>query len=67
MQTLHAFEPSITFVEDPLGPEENALSNPAHALLVGYPFKDEAVGSLKSEVAGDQLRLQIRDRFAASP
>lgn len=67
LKALHEFESSIEFVEDPLEPEENALANPAHALLIGYPFKNESIGSLKSEVAGDQLRLRILDRFAAVP
>lgn len=65
LEALHRFESSIVFVEDPLAPDGDKLANPAHALLIGYPFKDESVGSLKSEVAGDQLRLQILDRFAA--
>ncbi len=67
LEALHAFESAIDFIEDPLDAEEDALANPAHALLIGYPFRGESIGSLKSEVAGDQLRLRIYDRFAAVP
>jgi hypothetical protein len=65
LEALKGYDSEFEFIEDPLEAEGDALANAAHALLVGYPFKDEAVGSLKSEVAGDQLRLRILDRFRA--
>jgi hypothetical protein len=65
LEVLQEFEQDIFFVADPIAAAEERLANPAHALLVGFPFKDEQVGSLKSEIAGDRLRLCVTDRFPA--
>ena len=65
--TLSEFEGPIFICHDPLPASDTALENPAHALIIGLPFKGEAVGSLKSEEAGDRLRALIRDRFPARP
>lgn len=66
LDALKPFESEIFFIEDPLPPRATAMANPAHALMIGYPFAGEQVGSLRSEHAGDLLRLCITDRFAAA-
>jgi hypothetical protein len=66
LDALAEFEQDVTVVEDPLEAEEGLLANPAHALILGLPFKGEAVGSLKSEVAGDRLRELVLRRFPAN-
>ena len=65
LDVLAVFEQDISVVQDPLLAEKGALPNPAHALIVGFPFKGEAVGSLKSEVAGDKLKQIIIRKFPA--
>ncbi len=67
LSILEEFESDIFYKEDPLSAEGPYLANPAHALLIGFPFKGEQVGSLKSEVAGDRIRQCIIDRFPAVP
>ena len=64
-EALEPFDGEFFFVEDPLEAQGLALANLAHALLIGLPFRGEQVGSLKSEIAGDRLRVCIVDRFAA--
>jgi hypothetical protein len=53
------------FREDSLEAEGTMLANPAHALLIGLPYKGEIIGSLRSEVAGDRLCRVIKRRFPA--
>ncbi|WP_174279909.1 hypothetical protein [Sphingomonas bacterium] len=67
LDALSEFEQAVSFVEDALAADGDRLANPAHALLLGFPFRGEQVGSLKSEVAGDRLRSCIIDRFPAAP
>lgn len=65
IESLAEFDEDIFVAADPLAATESALANPAHALVHGLPFKGEAVGSLKSELAGDRLRAVINDCFPA--
>ncbi|MBV8686165.1 MAG: hypothetical protein JOZ90_16450 [Alphaproteobacteria bacterium] len=65
LDALASFEEDVAVVEDPLPRDGEALPNPAHALIIGFPFKGEAVGSLRSEEAGDALRKIIRRKFPA--
>lgn len=65
LDALTEFEQDVFFVEHPLPAEDGKVANPAHALMIGFPFAGEQVGSLKSEVAGDRLRLCICDQFSA--
>ena len=65
LAALAEYEQDIHFCTDPLEEDGTELANPAHALLIGFPFKGDQVGSLKSEVAGDKLRKCISDKFAA--
>lgn len=59
LAVLHEFEESITIVANPLPAEGDLPEDPAHALIVGLPFKGEAIGSLRSELAGDLLARRI--------
>lgn len=65
LAALAEFEEGIFLCHDPLLAERGWLANPAHALIVGLPFKGEAVGSLKAELAGDRLRAVVHDFFPA--
>ena len=65
LDCLAEFEQGIFICEDPLPEVGLELANPAHALIIGFPFQGESIGSLKSEEAGDRLRHQIQDRFPA--
>jgi hypothetical protein len=65
LDALDEFESEFFFQLDPLVAEAGMLANPAHALLIGLPFKGEAVGSLRSELAGDLLRRRILRTFPA--
>lgn len=62
---LEEYSQDIYFCNDPLDEDGSELANPAHALLIGFPFKGEQIGSLKSEVAGDKLRDCVIDIFPA--
>ena len=66
LESLAEFEQEVYFAADPLEAKGEALANPAHALLIGFPFLGEQVGSLTSELAGDRLRQCIHDRFPAT-
>lgn len=66
LDALAEFNQEILICEDPLPADGAALANPAHALVVGLPFKGESLGSLKSELAGARLRATIFDRFSAT-
>lgn len=65
IEALDEYSQDIYFCANPLDSNEKELANPAHALLIGFPFKGEQIGSLKSEVAGDKLRNCICDKFPA--
>jgi hypothetical protein len=65
LDALAEFEQEISVIQDPLPAQAGALPNPAHALIIGFPFRGEAIGSLKSELAGDRLRRIILRRFPA--
>ena len=65
LDALTTFENEFYFQEDPLFAENERLANPAHALLIGLPFKDEAIGTLKAELAGDLLKRIIQRTFPA--
>jgi hypothetical protein len=65
LDALAEFEEEIRVVKNPLPANGETLPNPAHALMLGLPFKGEAIGSLKSEVAGDRLRQTIMRTFPA--
>lgn len=65
LDVLREFEQDVFFREDRLAAEGDKLADPAHALLIGFPFKGEQVGSLKSEVAGDRLRRCVSACFPA--
>jgi hypothetical protein len=65
LAALKAFEGDFHFREDALAKQGDMLANPAHALLIGLPFKGEAVGSLRSEHAGDLLRQTVIRTFPA--
>ncbi len=67
LTALKEFEEDIFVCHDARSAEGTRVANPAHALIIGLPFKGEAVGSLKSELAGDRLRATVHDRFAARP
>lgn len=66
LDVLREFAEDVFFRQDPLAAEGDKLADPAHALLIGFPFKGEQVGSLKSEVAGDRLRRCVSARFPAA-
>lgn len=57
----------VAVVEDPLAPEDDKPANPAHALIIGLPFKGEAVGSLTSELVGDLIRKAVLRLHEAVP
>lgn len=63
LEALAEFEEDIFMCHDALEKEGDKAANPAHALVIGLPFKGEAVGSLKSELAGDRLRGVVCDTF----
>ena len=65
LKALEEFEEEFSFVVDPLPAYGTALENPAHALLLGLPFKGEAIGSLRSELAGDLLAKKVLRTFPA--
>jgi hypothetical protein len=49
----------VSVVENPLEALNGKPANPAHALILGLPFRGEAVGSLTSELAGDLIRRTV--------
>lgn len=63
--SLSHFGMKFEFVADPLEEDGAKLANPAHALLLGLPFKGESVGSLNSELAGDLLVRAVNRLFWA--
>jgi hypothetical protein len=65
IDALSNFERAFWFQLDPVPKDGEQLENPAQTLLIGLPFKGEAVGSLNSELAGDLLRRCIRRTFPA--
>jgi hypothetical protein len=65
LRALDEFNQNISVVEDALEVDGDYLANPAHALIVGLPFAGEAIGSLKSEIAGDKIRTTIQSSFPA--
>jgi hypothetical protein len=65
LDVLGVFEQDVSIVQDPLLAKHAVLANPAHALIMGLPFKGESVGSLKSEIAGDKLKQIIIRKFPA--
>ena len=65
LAALAEFEEDLFVGRDPLGADGTKLANPAHALFIGLPFKGEAIGSLKAEIAGDRLRALVHDHFTA--
>lgn len=65
LDALEEFEQEVFVCEDPLPAAGKALANPAHALIAGLPFAGEAIGSLRSEVAGDKLRALVSHSFPA--
>jgi hypothetical protein len=67
LDALSDYEEAFDFIENELEAEGQCLANPAHALLRGLPFVGEAVGSLKSEVAGDLLASRVDEIFHANP
>lgn len=56
---------SIIFLEDPLDGDNTKPCNPAHAIMEGFPFVGETIGSLSSELAGDLLRKCIIQEYPA--
>jgi hypothetical protein len=67
-KALHAlsyFDSEFYFCEDPLPTEGEKLANPAHALLIGLPFKGEPAGSMTSEFAGELLSGTVERLFPA--
>lgn len=65
LDTIEEFEQDVYFIENALKEDGDKLANPAHALLIGFPFRGEQIGSLKSEVAGDRLRQCVVGTFPA--
>lgn len=65
LDSLRYFDDIFDFIDDPLDAEGDALANPAHALMVGLPFAGEAVGSLRSELAGDLIAKCVNLVFDA--
>ena len=65
LEALSEFGDIFDFVEDELAADGDRLANPAHSLLMGLPFVDEVIGSLRSEVAGDLLARCITSNFRA--
>ena len=65
LTALAQFEEEFHFLADPLPLDGSKLANPAHSLLIGLPFAGEAVGSLKSELAGDFIRKTVHGKFSA--
>ncbi len=65
LRALDEFNQNISVVEDALEADGEYLANPAHALILGLPFAGEAIGSLKSEIAGDKIRTTIQSSFPA--
>ena len=65
LAVLKQFDEDFHFLASPLISSGEKMANPAHALLIGLPFVGEAVGSLKSELAGDLLRSVVHDKFPA--
>jgi hypothetical protein len=59
LSVLHEFEEAITIVLEPLSADDDGPEDPSHALILGLPFQGEAIGSLKSELAGDLLARRI--------
>jgi hypothetical protein len=62
---LGAIDSSFYFCEDPQSADGNMLANPAHALLIGLPFKGESIGSMRSEYAGELLVAKVISIFPA--
>lgn len=62
---LASFGDQFHFEADPLEADGQKLANPVHALLMGLPFKGEANGSLKSELASDLLTQAVNRIFWA--
>lgn len=65
LDALAEFEEDVFVCHNPLEQEGTKAANPAHALIIGLPFKGETIGSLRSELAGDRLASVISERFPA--
>lgn len=65
VEALSVFDNDFYFCEDPLSAKDGIPANPAHALLKGLPFVGEAVGSLRSEWAGELLSGIVTSTFPA--
>lgn len=65
LSVLHEFDETIAIVSRPLAVEGDLPADQAHAVILGLPFKGEATGSLRSEVAGDLLARRIIRTFPA--
>ena len=66
IEALRVFDSDFYFCEDPLPASNGIPANPAHALLKGLPFVGEAVGSLRSEWAGELLSGTVTRTFPAN-
>lgn len=66
LDALTEFGREVFVCQDPLPADGDILANPAHALIVGLPFKDEPIGSMTSEAVGDILRRLVTDYFPAA-
>jgi hypothetical protein len=65
LEALYVFDQDFYFCEDPLPENGDIPAIPAHALLKGLPFKEEAIGSLTSEWAGELLSGAVLRTFPA--
>ena len=65
LEALSYFDNDFYFCEDPLPEDGEMLANPAHALLIGLPFKGEPAGSMTSELAGELLSGTVERIFPA--
>ena len=65
VEALRVFDQDFYFCEDPLPEFDGKPANSAHVLLIGLPFKGEAIGSLRSEWAGELLSGVVLTTFSA--
>jgi hypothetical protein len=65
LDALSYLDNDFYFCEDPLPKDGASLANPAHALLIGLPFKGEPAGSMTSELAGELLSGTVERIFPA--
>lgn len=59
LSVLREFDETIEIISNPLPATDEFPSDPSHGLITGLPIKDDAIGSLRSELAGDLLARRI--------